>query len=410
MREGSYVVNVQSKKLYFVKQVVRDSDPLSPTAGKDLMKLERLYDGHMPEGRISTTNPKYRELTDEEMRKLTLITPRLAPTGTPINLDALEQITAPAPAEDESEPQADAAATNFLEQQIQQLMPQVGTLVEPTERDTFERIIVADKVKEELNMGLNLILGRAKLDDDWGLSEISPMQGRCVMNFVGPPGTGKTQSAKAVARAVNKKLYKVDYSQVISKWVGDTGKHIKAAFVAAKQADAILFFDEADSLMSKRLSMPEDGVANSINQNRNILMQELDQFDGIVLMASNFFENYDEALLRRIAQHVHFDLPNEAMREKIIDLHLPAKTKARMDGVNLKALAKASKGLSGGDILVVCENAIKRASLDGAGKLTQAHLLTSIESVKANKVAHKSWKEQRRPMGLGAELSLKEKE
>lgn len=410
-----FVVNKDNGEIYQLKETVRDTDPLSPTYQKDLMVLERLFDLHVKGGtqagkRISTANPKYRPLTDEEKAKLAVVAPRLAPTGVIVRLSQLENIPTTAPNDDDAPmADADASATNFLEQQLQQMMPQVGDLVEPTERDTFDRIIVTAKVKEELNMGLNLILGRERLDQDWGLSEISPMKGRCIMNFVGPPGTGKTQSAKALARAVNKKLYKVDYSQVISKWVGDTGKHIKSAFAAAKQHGAVLFFDEADSLMSKRLSMPEDGVANSINQNRNILMQELDAFDGIVLMASNFFENYDEALLRRIAQHVHFELPDQAMREKIIDLHLPAATKARFDGVNIKELAKESKGLSGGDILVVCENAIKAAALGDSGKINQQHLLTAIENVKKNKIAHKTWKAQRRPMGLGAAVeSLKE--
>lgn len=403
---SNYVVNQESGKIYNLISKQHDNDPLSPTYGKDLMKLERLFDGYVPSGKISTSNPKYRPLSEEELLKLAKIMPRLAPLGQPISMDLLNSLPSEAPtdADDEQTPPAalrgDDAA---IERLLQANMPQVGDLVEPTERDTFERIIVHGNVKEELNMGLNLILGREALDRDWGLSEISPMKGRCVMNFVGPPGTGKTASAKAVARAVGKKLYKVDYSQVISKWVGDTGKHIKTAFQLAKQNDAILFFDEADSLMSKRLSMPEDGVANSVNQNRNILMQELDGFNGIVLMASNFFENYDEALLRRIAQHVHFELPNQEMRKKIIDLHLPALTQARFDAsVSLDALAKASKGLSGGDILVACENAIKRAALDGGGKLTQEHLLTSIKNVKKNKIAHKSWKQQRRPMGLAA--------
>lgn len=420
---SNYVVNTESKKIYNVKGTARDADPLSPTYGRDLMKLERLYDGFVPSGRISTQNPKYRPLTEEELAKLARVTPSLAGTGMAITLDHLDRVPAEAarPPEDGADDSdaEDASAEAFLQRQIEAMMPQVGKLVEPTERDTFERIIVAESVKEQLNMGLNLILGREALDRDWGLSEISPMKGRCVMNLVGPPGTGKTASAKAVAKAVGKKLYQVDYSQIISKWVGDTGKHIAAAFAAAKQHDAILFWDEADSLMSKRLEMTDDAVGNSVNQNRNILMQELDRFDGIVLMASNFFQNYDEALLRRIAQHVHYELPNQVMRKKIIDLHLPNATKARLAAdVNLDALAKESKGLSGGDILVVCENAIKKAALGGEGKLTHEHLLSEIKNVLKNKAAHKGVSigalglggKARRPMGLHANPESEGKE
>ena len=405
-----YVVNTESGKIYEVKSTVRDADPLSPTYNRELMKLERTFDGFVPSGKISTQNPKYRPLNEEELAKLAAIAPRLAPLGTVVALDTLNSFSPeaarPAPNGDDSE--ADDAATSQLEQMLSQAMPQVGKLVEPTERDTFERIIVHASVKEDLNDGLNRILMREQIDADWGLSEIEPMKGRCVMNLVGPPGTGKTASAKAVARAVGKKLYQVDYAQCISKWVGDTGKHIKAAFAAAKQNNAILFFDEADSLMSKRIEMAEDGASNSINQNRNILMQELDAFDGVVLMASNFFQNYDEALLRRIAKHVQYELPNAEMREKIFDLHIPTKTRARFDSVDMSVVAKAAKGLSGGDIKVVCENAILRAATSGNGKFTQAHLTDQIERTLKAKAAHKGVSvanlglggKARRPMGL----------
>jgi SpoVK/Ycf46/Vps4 family AAA+-type ATPase len=411
----NYVVNTESGKIYNVKSTARDDDPLSNTYQKTLMKLERLFDGFVPDGKISTTNLKYRELTQDELAKLTRIAPTLAPMGKVVTLEILNQVPAAptAPASDDAphadESEADDAATTQLESMLQANMPQVGSLVTPTERDTFDHIIVYDAVKNDLNDGLNLILGREEMDRDWGISEIEPMKGRCIMNFVGPPGVGKTASAKAVARAVNKKLYQVDYSQIISKWVGDTGKHIKAAFAAAKQNNAVLFFDEADSLMSKRIEMTDDAVSNSVNQNRNILMQELDKFDGIVLMASNFFQNYDEALLRRIAKHIHFELPDQGMRKKIFELpvHIPALTRAKFDNVDLDVLAKESKGLSGGDIKTVCFNAVMRAATARTGKITQDDYLTEIRKVLKNKAVHKGVSigavkggNVRRPMGL----------
>jgi SpoVK/Ycf46/Vps4 family AAA+-type ATPase len=101
--------------------------------------------------------------------------------------------------------------------------------------------------------GLLALETRADLERVWNLSSIQPQQGRCILNFYGPPGTGKTRAALGIALRLGKPLYQVDYSAVISKYLGDTAKHIKAVFQAAREQDAVLFFDEADSLLSRRV-------------------------------------------------------------------------------------------------------------------------------------------------------------
>ena len=238
--------------------------------------------------------------------------------------------------------------------------PGVGTLYEPTELDTRDRLILPDTVVVSALDGLRLVTIRDKLDEIWGLSTVMPLKGRCVMNFYGPPGTGKTALARALAREVGKPLYQVDYSAIISKWLGDTAKHIKAAFEAAKAHNAILFFDEADSLLSRRITDMSESNATSLNQNRNVLMQELDRHDGIVICATNLIKNYDEAIMRRIVKHVKFSLPDEAARLKIFQLHFP-----KMDRVKITdwaPIAAASGSLSGGDILTTCVNAMLAGS------------------------------------------------
>jgi ATP-dependent 26S proteasome regulatory subunit len=117
-------------------------------------------------------------------------------------------------------------------------------------------------------------------------------------------------------------LYQVGCSAVISKYLGDTAKHIKLAFERAPHHGAVLFLDEADSLLSRRVSLDES-CATSINQNRNTLMQELDRFEGVVVMTTNLFGNYDDALLRRVQRHIQFRLPNASMRRELLALHLP---------------------------------------------------------------------------------------
>ena len=124
--------------------------------------------------------------------------------------------------------------------------------------------------------------------------------------------------------------------------LGDTANHIEAVFQAARDQDAVLFFDEAESLLSKRVATGESCSTN-INQNRNTLMQELDRFDGVVLVTTNLFENDDPALLRRIQRHIHFRLPNASMPRELFDLHLPNPERVLAD---YAVLATLSRGLS----------------------------------------------------------------
>ena len=180
-----------------------------------------------------------------------------------------------------------------------------------------------------------------------------------------------------------KPLYQVDYSAFISKYLGATAKHIKAVFEAAREQDAVLFFDEADSLLSKRVATGES-CSTSINQNRNTLMQELDRFDGVVIVTTNLFENYDPALLRRI----HFRLPNGSMRRELFALHLPNPDRVTAD---YAVLAGLSRGLSGGDILNICVNAIYAGSTDPDQDrwcVTQRIIEAEIKKVKKAKAEH----------------------
>ena len=238
--------------------------------------------------------------------------------------------------------------------------PDVGHLVHPEPRHDLDKMILHPEVKTDIHAGLRALDIRADLDRIWNLSSIQPQQGRCILNFYGPPGTGKTRAALGIALRLGKPLYQVDYSAVISKYLGDTAKHIKAAFQAAREQDAVLFFDEADSLLSKRVSTGES-CSTSINQNRNCLMQELDRFDGVVIVTTNLFENYDPALLRRIQRHIKFRLPDASMRRELFALHLPNPDRVQADYAVLAAL---SRGLSGGDILNVCVNSIYVGSTD----------------------------------------------
>lgn len=283
---------------------------------------------------------------------------------------------------------------------------EVGRLIKPSSRFVFERMVVHPNVEEEVTAGLHFIKHRAAIERVWKLSTLTSID-RNVMNFYGPPGTGKTMVARCIARHLGKPLYQVDYSEVISCLVGQTAKNIKAAFKAAKKHDAILFFDEADSLCSRRVSASDVNYSTGINQNRNVFMQELDRFDGVVLLATNFFENFDEALLRRVAAHVKFDLPDAGMRSRLFEQHIPVMEMT--EGLDLEKLGELSDGLSGGDILNVVTNAIKAACMNGdeptEWKLSQTMLLREIQRTQETKRAHSGTKH--RPKSVKVEVTHK---
>jgi ATP-dependent 26S proteasome regulatory subunit len=264
---------------------------------------------------------------------------------------------------------------------------EVGILITPEEWDSLEKLVLAEDVMRDILSGLRSIERRVELEAVFRLSQVQPLSGRCILNFHGEPGTGKTRAARAIARRLGKRLYQVDYSAIISKYLGDTAKHIVQAFKRAKELNAVLFFDEADSLLSRRIPMGES-CATSINQNRNVLMQELDRFDGVVIVTTNLFENYDLALLRRVSKHIKFALPNRAMRVKLLVAHLPNPDRVDAD---LNSVAVAAQGLSGGDILNVCVNAMFAASEaeDSASwRVTQAMLMSEIAKIKTAKEDH----------------------
>jgi ATP-dependent 26S proteasome regulatory subunit len=272
--------------------------------------------------------------------------------------------------------------------------PEVGILVDTEPRHALDRLVLQPSVIADIEAALRLIEIREQLEAVWKLHEIQPQRGRCIVNFYGPPGTGKTRAALGIARRLGKPLYQVDYSAIVSKYLGDTAKHIALAFKQAAEADAVLFFDEADSLLSRRVAIGES-CSTSINQNRNCLMQELDRFGGVVVMTTNLFGNYDEAILRRIARHIEFALPNVEMRERLFRAHLP---NAELVPSDLRQAAIKARGFSGGDILNACLNAMLAASADPIPdnwQLSEAALLAEIAKIQAGKAAHSGTAERR---------------
>lgn len=212
--------------------------------------------------------------------------------------------------------------------------------------------------------------------EEWGLGETDPSGRHIAFNLYGPPGTGKTMCVEALAREWGKKLIDVSYAEIESKYVGETGKNIVAAFRAAKEQDALLFFDEADSILGQRMTSVTQAADQAVNVARAVMLKQLDAFDGIVAFATNLARNFDGAFVRRIPVHIEIPLPNEEGRKRILETILPDRVPFK-DKIDFSLLAAKTSGLSGGDLKNVAVNAIS----DLAAQSWQSMDSTAITSV-----------------------------
>ena len=185
---------------------------------------------------------------------------------------------------------------------------------------TFERVILPKPVREKIENALAIVEYEKKVFDEWGLYAIQPNPSTA-LSFYGPSGTGKTMAAEAIAEKMGRKILKVGYADIESKFHGEGPKMVKAIFMAAQRDNAVLFIDEADSLLSKRLTNVTQGSEQAINSMRSQLLICLEEFKGIVIFATNLIVNYDQAFLTRLIS-IPFIEPDEESRKKIWDVHI----------------------------------------------------------------------------------------
>lgn len=216
-------------------------------------------------------------------------------------------------------------------------------------RFTLEQVALNKSVKEKIRTAISAIKYKSKMSDEWGMSEHFSGSRAIILNFYGKAGTGKSMSAEAVASALGQKVYHVNYSELESKYVGETPKNIKKAFEYATKDEAVLIFDEADSFLGKRLTSVTQSADYGVNITRSVLLMELEKFSGVVVFTTNLIDNYDEAFKRRILLSVYFEMPDEAARNEIWKLHLNSKIPLA-DDVRLSVLSRKYENISGADI------------------------------------------------------------
>lgn len=239
------------------------------------------------------------------------------------------------------------------------------TFLPTTPRYGFEQIILPDETRKTIFDALNVIKHKDLVYKTWGFEQIDSKP-RSVLNFYGPPGTGKTMCAHAIAKHLSKPLLALNYSEIESKYVGDAPKNLKKAFDTAKELNAVMFFDEADSFLGKRIENVSQGAEQALNSLRSQMLILLEDFEGVVLFATNLVTNFDKAFNSRILANIKLDLPNKEARAEIIKVSLPPFMPKERDFTDEEILEISEKidGFAGREI----KNAILAMLLKKAGE------------------------------------------
>ncbi len=254
-------------------------------------------------------------------------------------------------------------------------------------RITLENdVVLAPETRRMFEEAIGAMRHHKTIYTDWGFGIVDPMGRNMILNLYGPPGTGKTLAAEALAGSLQRRYLHIGISELESKYVGETAKNITAAFKAADAEGALLFFDEADTLLGARLSSVTQGIDNEINAMRSTLLIELERFDGIVVFATNFAKNYDSAFVSRIRYHIEFKLPDFDGRKQLWQrLLVPGVPLVENRDVVIDRCAAASDGLSGREIRTVLRTAFPRALVEcpTAPRVQWIHFETAIADVRS---------------------------
>lgn len=250
-------------------------------------------------------------------------------------------------------------------------------------RHTWRDIVLPAEKLAQLREIAGQVRYRALVFEGWGFERKVSGRGLSAL-FAGPSGTGKTMAAEVLAHELGLDLYKIDLSTVVSKYIGETEKHLARIFDEAETSNAILFFDEADALFGKR-SQVNDAHDRYANLEISYLLQKLDEHEGVVVLATNLRKNLDEAFVRRLQITIEFPVPEVAERRRIWEQIWPDTT-PRDATIDLELLA-GQVDLTGGNIRNIALAGAFLAAADG-GVVTMSHLVqaTRREYQKMGKV------------------------
>lgn len=256
-----------------------------------------------------------------------------------------------------------------------------------TPRMTLENdVVLAPQTRRMFDEAIGAMRHHKTIYNDWGFGVVDPTGRNMVVNFYGPPGTGKTLAAEALAGTLKRPFLHIGISELESKYVGETARNITQVFREADAEGALLFFDEADTLLGARLSSVTQGIDNEINAMRSTLLIELERCEGVVVFATNFAKNYDNAFVSRIRYHIEFALPDFDGRKQLWErLLVPGVPLGEPRADIIERCTAASEGLSGREIRTVLRTAFPRAIVSdpAAPTVRWPHIVTAIDDIRA---------------------------
>ena len=258
---------------------------------------------------------------------------------------------------------------------------------------SLDQVIMNMTEKESLIRAMTIITQKSLIFDYWGFKKIDRST-KSVICLHGAAGTGKTMCAHAIAKYLGKKILIGSYSQIQSKFVGEGEKNLVEYFKAAEEQNAVLFIDEADTFLSRRLPSSNEN-SKHYNSMSNELYQLIENFNGCIVFASNHIKDFDPAVLSRIIEPIEFKLPDKDSRAKIFKIHLPDNAPIKLTDSEIDEIATLTEGFSGRDIrktilLFLSDVAYRNSSVSESDYHTISasfdDLVTVLHNVKNEKI------------------------
>ena len=238
---------------------------------------------------------------------------------------------------------------------------------------TWDDLVLPKKTWQEIQDIENWLDYNSILVHDWKMNNIKP--GYQVL-FYGPPGTGKTLTASLLGKHTNREVYRIDLSVVVSKYIGETEKNLSALFQKAENKDWILFFDEADSIFGKRTQV-QDAHDKYANQEVSYLLQRIESHPGLVILATNYKSNIDQAFTRRFHAMIEFKLPSYNERQRLWMKNLPSELPLKNEEF-LNEIAK-KYAITGAHIVNIVQYACLKSISLSLNYLSEDFIIEGIE-------------------------------
>jgi hypothetical protein len=241
---------------------------------------------------------------------------------------------------------------------------------------TWDDLVLPQYQKSMLMTACNQVRYKYSVYQKWGFQDKISYGKSVSMVFTGPPGTGKTMAAQVVSNELGLDIYKIELATVVSKYVGETEKNLSKIFNQAKKSQVILFFDEADVLFSKRTEVKDSNDKYS-NMEAAFLLQKMEEYDGVTILATNYIQNFDEAFKRRIKFVVDFPFPNEEQRREIWQRVFPQMLP--LGELDYDYLTSKFE-LSGSNIKNIALHSAFLAAADGSERVEMKHIMAAIRN------------------------------